>query len=31
MSTNCYFGWSVASGSTNVLNTSTFDNATVIP
>jgi hypothetical protein len=31
MSTNCYFGWSVASGSTNTLNTSTFDNATVTP
>ena len=31
MSTNCYFGLSVASGTTNTLNTATFDNLTVSP
>ena len=31
MSTNCYFGLGVASGTTNTLNTATFDNLTVTP
>lgn len=31
MATNCYFGLSVASGSTGTLNTSTFDTLTVTP
>ncbi len=31
MSTNCYFGLGVASGTTNTLNTATFDNLTVSP
>ena len=31
MSTNCYFGLSVASETTNTLNTATFDNLTVSP
>jgi hypothetical protein len=31
MASNCYIGLSVASGSTSVPNSSTFDNVTVVP